>query len=71
MPAMSDLGKAATDFLNKRDAANRAEDELTAAKKLLAIEFQTAGKRSIKVAGYTLNYLHKESDSIQVKKAEA
>ncbi len=68
LPEMNDLGKAATDYLNKRDALQRAKDECDSAKKLLAIEFQSAGKRSLRVSGYTLNYMHKDSDTIQVKK---
>lgn len=67
MPELNDLAKAATQYLNMRDKQRMAQDNLDSSKKLLAIEFQKAGKKTIRVSGYILNYLHKESESIQVK----
>ncbi len=62
-----DLAKAALDYLNKRRMLKHAQDEAEAAKKLLVIEFQAAGKKALKVAGSSLTYMHKENDSIVVK----
>ena len=69
MPERTPLGKKAIEFLNARDAVDRAEHERDKIKEELILEFVRAGMNTIKVSGYTIAYLHFEKDTVTAKEA--
>ena len=71
MPERDKLGKAAVEYLNKRDALKKSQDETNMAKETLAVEVQRAGCKQIKVNDYTLTYMHSEKDTITVKEGRS
>jgi len=69
MPEMSDLGKAAAEYLNARDEKARFDVHLETKRQALAEEFRKSGKRSIKISGYVLTMSEQEQVRISVKEA--
>lgn len=69
MPEHTPLGKKAIEYLNAKEASDKAKNEADGVKAELIAEFIKSGLTTVKVSGHQFAYSHKESETVVVKEA--
>ena len=67
MPERTALGKKAMEFLNVKDEIEQGQENLSAIKEALVVEFKKADLKTITVAGHIVSYSHDEKDIVRSK----